>query len=111
MERPAVEWTSKVLVGGTLLSVACLVIGLVLTVAGADVESEDPRRLDLVWRAVLEFEAWGWSMLGVLVLLATPAAALVASAVELRRMQPRTAIVALIVLSILVTAAVVALSG
>lgn len=111
MDRPDVAWTSRVLVGGTLLSVACLVVGLVLAIAGAGVESEDPRRLDLVLRSVLDFEAWGWSMLGVLVLLATPAVGLVASAIELRRLQPRTAIVALIVLAVLVAAAVVALAG
>jgi uncharacterized membrane protein len=111
MDRPDVAWTSRVLVGGTLLSVACLVVGLLLTVARGDVASEDPRRLELVLRAVLDLHPWGWSMLGVLILLATPAAALASSAIELRASQPRSALVALIVLAILIAAAVAALAG
>jgi hypothetical protein len=111
MDRPDVAWTGRVLVGGTLLSVACLVVGLLLTVVGGDVTSEDPRRLELVLRSVLEFHPWGWSMLGVLILLATPAAGLLSSALELRASQPRTALVALIVLAVLIVAAVAALTG
>ncbi len=109
-DRPDVGWTSRLLVGGTLLSVACLLVGLLLTLAGAGGEMSDPRRLDLVLEAALALEPWGWSMLGVLVLLMTPAAGLLASAVELRRDQPRTALVALVVLAVLVSAAAAALA-
>lgn len=111
MDRPDVSWTSRVLVGGTLLSVACLVVGLLLTVLGGETASEDPRQLELVLRSALEFHPWGWSMLGVLILLATPAAALLSSAIELWSSQPRIALVALLVLAILVVAAVAAMAG
>jgi uncharacterized membrane protein len=112
MERPEVRWTSAVLVGGTLLSVGCLVVGLLLTLlGGAGTQTEDPRRLELVLRSAVELQPWGWSMLGVLTLLATPAAGLVASALELRRTEPRTALVALVVLAVLVAAAGAALVG
>jgi uncharacterized membrane protein len=112
MDRPGVRWTSAVLVGGTLLSVACLVAGLALALlGGGGAPSDDPRRLDLVLRAALELQPWGWSMLGILILLATPAAGLLASALELRRDQPRTALVALVVLAVLGLAASAALAG
>jgi hypothetical protein len=104
MERPTVRWTAAVLSGGTLLSAACFVVGFLLALVGGGAQAEDPRRLELVLRAALELQPWGWSMLGVLALLVTPAAGLLTSALEMRRLQPRSATLALVVLGILLAA-------
>ncbi|CAN5834271.1 hypothetical protein BH24CHL6_BH24CHL6_17240 [soil metagenome] len=96
--------TSRVLLAGTLLSVACFAIGFMLTLLGRAAQDRDPRDLGLVLQAVLGLEPWGWSMLGVLVLLATPAAGLLVTAIETRRGEPMTALLALVVLAILALA-------
>lgn len=110
MTRPEVRWTAAVLTLGTVLSATCFVVGFALTVLGGGAASEDPRRLELVWRAAIELRPWGWSMLGVLSIMATPAAGLVASALEMRRLQPRAAVLALVVLAILATAAILGIA-
>ncbi|MDQ3938483.1 MAG: DUF1634 domain-containing protein [Chloroflexota bacterium] len=110
MDRPPTGWTATVLSGGTLLSAGCFMVGFGLRVLGRDVQTEDPRRLELVLQTVLELDPWGWSMLGVLVLLATPAVGLVASFLEMRRLQPRSASLALVVLAILTVATAVAVT-
>ena len=110
-DRPPVRWTTTALTIGTLLSAACFVAGFLLTLVGGDAATEDPRRLELVLRSAAELHPWGWSMLGVLLLLATPAAGLVTSFFEMRRAQPRAAFLALLVLGILAAAALVAVSG
>jgi uncharacterized membrane protein len=106
MGRPEVRWTSSVLLGGTLLSAAVLVVGVVLGLTGREAGAQQPLELAAVLRASLDLRPWGWSMLGVLILLATPAAGLVASFFETRRAEPRSALLALAVLGILVGAAV-----
>ncbi len=110
-DRPQVRWTTAALTIGTLLSAACFVAGFVLSLLGGDVATEDPRRLELVLRSAAELQPWGWSMLGVLLLLATPAAGLVTSFFEMRRVQPRAASLALLVLAILVVATLIAVAG
>jgi uncharacterized membrane protein len=108
MERPAHHWTSRVLTVGTLVAAMCLLVGLVLSLLGAVGTAGDPRRFDLLLGSILELRPWGWSMLGVLVLIATPAAGLVATFFELRADQPRAALLALAVLAILGVAALIA---
>ena len=63
---------------------SALLVGLALSLAGAAAG-----------------DAEGWSLAGTLVLLATPAAGLLATAFELRRAQPRAALLALVVLGVL----------
>lgn len=109
MQRPAHRWTSRVLTVGTLVAGACLLVGFVLSLLGADRTAGDPRRFDLLLRSLLELQPWSWSMLGVLVLIATPAVGLVATFFELRADQPRVALLALAVLAILGVAALLAL--
>ena len=111
MDRPPVHATSGVLYGGTLLSAAFFVSGFVLSLGSSGAQPADPRALDAVLRSALALEPWGLSMIGVLVLLATPAMGLLATAVETRRGQPLTAALALLVLAILVGAAVAALAA
>ena len=71
----------------------------------------DPRDLAAVLRAAAELRPWGWSMLGVLALLATPAASLLATFFELRPRHPRAALLALAVLGVLAAAAIFAFIG
>jgi uncharacterized membrane protein len=109
-ERPDVRWTGRVLTGGTVLSAACFTVGFVLSLLGGEPEGADPRQLELVARSVLELQPWGWSMLGVLVLIGTPAAGLAVTFAEMRRLQPRSAALALVVLAILAAATLIAVA-
>ena len=83
--------TALVLLLGSLASAICFVIGIALRF-GAAVES-----------------ATALSNIGVLVLLATPALGLAASAIELRRSQRQAAALAVAVLAVLGVAVAVAL--
>jgi hypothetical protein len=91
--RPSVRLTTRGLTLGTLLAAAILGAGLALGVAGQSAVA------GLVGN------------LGVVVLLATPAAGLVATWLELRSPRPRAAWLAVAVLGVLVLAALVALSA
>ena len=90
-ERPPVRVTARVLTVGTALAAGLLTLSFVLSLA---------RLADAAGLA---------STVGILVLLATPAAGLVATFVELRPFQPRAALLAIGVLAILAVAAGVAL--
>ena len=92
-ERPPVHATAGVLTVGTALAAGLLTLGFALALAGLS---------DL---------ANSVSTLGVLVLLATPAAGLLLTIVELRMSQPRVAVLALLALAILGIAAAVAILG
>ena len=70
-----------------------------------------PIRRHRPFGAALKLQPWAWSTLGVLTILATPAAGLIATAAELRRLQPSAALLALAVLGVLAVAALAALSG
>jgi len=111
MDRPPVGATSRALVAGTLLSAACFVFGLLLTLVGQGAEAQDPRRLDLVLHSAAQLQPWAWSTLGVIALLLTPPVGLVATALETRRIQPATSLLALAVLAILGLATGFALLG
>jgi hypothetical protein len=85
------RWTSRLLLGGTLLSAVCFAAGLVLGLIGLVPVGES------------------LSNLGVVTILATPAVALVSTALELRKGQPQAAMLALGVLGVLAVAVGVAL--
>ena len=107
---PEIGGTARALSLGTLLSAGCFVIGLVLSLAGRPSVAGDPLRLDILAGSIVELQPWGWSMLGVLVLLATPPIGLAVSYLEMRRLQPRAAVVALLVLGVLAGATLIALA-
>lgn len=89
--RSPVGGTARVLLGGTLASAICFAIGFGLSFVG------------LVSVGGLTSTA------GIVVLLFTPVAGLVATAAELRTAQPQAVTVAIGVLGVLVLAVVVAL--
>ncbi len=91
IDRPPVAWTARVLTIGTALSAALLGAAFVLSV------------LELDSQATL------LATIAVTVLLATPAAGLLSTFVEVRRVQPSAAALALAVLTLLLVATVVAL--
>ena len=107
--RPPVTGTARALTLGTLVSAVCFGVGLLLAVLGADGVVGNPLRADEVLASAAALRPWGWSMLGVLAILATPPIGLVVSALELRRLEPRTALLAMAVLGVLGIAAAVAL--
>jgi hypothetical protein len=81
-----------VLTAGTGISALCLVVAFVLSLVD------------------LEDQAASLSAVGIVVLLATPAAGLVATWAELRRPQPSAAVLALVVLGVLAVAVGIALT-
>ena len=89
--RPPVRATAFTLTASTVVSVLLFLGGLVATAAGI----AEPARL--------------LATAGVVVLLATPVLGLIVTAVELRPLQPRSAVLALVVLVVLAIATVVAL--
>jgi hypothetical protein len=91
MNGASSHWTSRLLLGGTLVSALCFAAGFALGLIG------------LVPIGAL------LSNLGILTILATPAVALVSTAVELRRPQPHSAWLAVGVLAVLAVAVGVAL--
>ena len=107
--RPPVSGTARALTLGTLVSAVFFAVGLVLAVLGADGAVGNPLRLDEVLASAAAMRPWGWSVLGVVAILATPPLGLVVSALELRHLQPRTALLALAVLGVLGIAGAVAL--
>ncbi|HYI23719.1 MAG TPA: hypothetical protein VEX62_13900 [Candidatus Limnocylindrales bacterium] len=90
-ERPSVAWTARILTIGTALSALLLGAAFVLSV------------LDLDGQATL------LATLAVTILLATPAAGLLSTFVEVRRAQPSAAGLTLAVLALLLVATIVAL--
>ena len=90
-ERPPVAWTARILTIGTGLSALLLAAAFVLSV------------LDLDSQATL------LATIAVTILLATPAAGLLSTFVEVRRAQPSAAALAVAVLALLLVAILVAL--
>jgi hypothetical protein len=91
MSGPSSRWTSRLLLGGTLVSAVCFAVGFVLGLIGLVPTGEF------------------MSTVGVLAILATPAVALVSTALELREDQPQAAMLAVGVLGVLAVAVGVAL--
>ena len=91
MNGTSSRWTSRLLLVGTLVSAIWFATGFVLGLIG------------LVPIGTL------LSNMGVLTILATPAAALVSTAVELRKPQPQASLLAVGVLAVLAVAVGVAL--
>jgi hypothetical protein len=85
------RWTSRLLLGGTLVSAVCFAVGFGLGLIG------------LVPIGAL------LSNVGVLTILATPAVALISTALELRKGQPQASLLAVGVLAVLAVAVGVAL--
>ena len=91
--RPAVRSTVTVLTVGTILSVGLFVAGFVLRLIGQE--------------AIADAAA----IAAVIALLLTPAAGLISTAFELRRLQRSAALLGLLVLAILIIATALALLG
>ena len=92
-DRPAARLTVAVLALGSIVSAGLFVVGFTLRVVGQPVPA------DMV------------SLAGVAALLATPPVGLLATAAELRRIQPGAAILALLVVAILAMATIVAVAA
>ncbi len=104
------RWTRRLLTGGALVSGICLAIAIVLEAKGAAHGSGQLTDLAGIATSVVRWEPWGWASLGVLVMMGTPAAALVATTVEYAAARDlRTAWTAVAVLAVLAVSLVVAL--
>ena len=102
--------TRAVLTVGTAISVGCFAIALGLEFAGRSTASGSATDLGAVGRSVLALEPWGWATLGTFGVIASPIAAIAATAVEyLRAGDRRTAWTAVGVLVVLALSLVVAL--
>ncbi len=104
------RWTARIFTAGTSLAALGLLGGILLQLLGGAPAGGNPLDAGEVLRAVIALRPWGWSMLGVIVLLLTPPAGLLATFVELRRAdQPVSAWISLGVLGILAVAVLIAL--
>ncbi|HVM29299.1 MAG TPA: DUF1634 domain-containing protein [Candidatus Limnocylindrales bacterium] len=106
---PERRWTNLAYTVGTTAAAACLLVGLLLQAAGQPADAGDPLDLGAIAGDLGRLRPWGWTMLGVIVLLLTPPAGLLATFVELRAFEPRVALLGLTVMGVLALAVVVAL--
>lgn len=104
---PSARATSVVLSSGALFSAATLSVALLLELVGRPTTAGDPRDVGSLVAALVDFRPWGWATLGVISVIATPAAGLVATAVEYAGR--REALLALAVMGILAVSLAVAL--
>jgi hypothetical protein len=102
--------TRAVLAIGTGASVVCFVIALVLESIGRPTGGGSAFDFPAVFRSAAGPDVWGWATLGTFAVILTPAAALVATAWEYRRVADvRTSALAVGVLVILGIGLIVAL--
>ena len=99
--------TRTVLTAGAVVSAACFVVAIVLEFLGRSTASGDPLDVSAIVDSVVGLRPWGWATLGVLAVIITPAAGLMATAREFRG--TREALLALVVLGILGVSLIVAL--
>ena len=92
-ERPTSRMTVALLALGSIVSASLFVVGFTLRVLGQSAPADIA------------------SLAGVVVLLATPPVGLLATAAELRRIQPAAAALALVVVAILAMATFVAVAA
>jgi hypothetical protein len=101
--------TAGVLNAGTLVSAAFFVVGVALDALGRSGDAPDLLDPQAIAAAVVGLEAWGWSTLGVITLVGTPALGLVATALEYRSFERRMSVLALLVLAVLAVSFAIAL--
>jgi uncharacterized membrane protein len=108
---PRGHLTSRALTFGSVVASACFVLALVLELVGrrGQPSSGDGLSVDALLRGLVAPEALAWAVMGVLVVIGTPAVGLVATAWEYRGR--REALLALVVLGILGISLGVALAG
>ena len=110
MMRADSRWTRGTLTGGAVLSGACLGVAILLELIGRPRGAGQMTDLAAIARSVAAMESWGWSALGVAVMIATPAVALVATVLEYAAAHDRrTAWTAVAVLGVLTVSLIVAL--
>jgi hypothetical protein len=106
---PSSRLTRLALATGSVLSGACFAIAVLLEVIGRDTTPGAPGDPAAIVRSVLDLGAWGWASLGTLVIIATPAVALIATILEFRAVRDhRTALTAGAVLVVLGVSVVIA---
>ena len=104
------RWTSTTLTAGAVSSGACLGVAILLELLGRPRGVGQMTDVAAVARSVAALESWGWSALGVAVMIGTPAVALVATALEYAAAHDRrTAWTAVAVLGVLGISLAVAL--
>ncbi len=80
----ATRGTSAVLTGGSLISALCFMVALALEVLGQPATQGDVLDVAAVIRSLTVPEPWGWATIGVVVVIVTPAAGLIATMLEYR---------------------------
>jgi uncharacterized membrane protein len=107
--RATSRLTARTLTIGSLFSALFFLGGVVLDALGRSTGVADLLDPRAIAAAVVDLQAWGWSTIGVIVLIATPAAGLIATALEYRRPEPRSALLAMTVLGVLAVSLAIAL--
>lgn len=86
--------TRAVLHGGTLVGGTCLAVGMALEMLGRPGTAGSLLDSGAIASGVVHLDPWAWSALGVWVVIATPIAALVTTALEFRAIGDRRAALA-----------------
>lgn len=101
------RYTSLVLTAGTVISAVCFLVSIGLELLGRVPGQLDVISLSSIAWALLELRPEGWASAGVVVVIATPAISLVATAVEYRgRFEAWLALAVLLVLALSLALAV-----
>ena len=109
--RPSDRATRRTLTGGALISGGCFTVAIILELLGGTRGAGQLTDVPGIVASVSRLEAWGWSSLGVLVIIATPVVALVATGIEYAvAHERRSAWTAVAVLCVLAISLVVALA-
>jgi len=102
--------TAGVLRGGAAISAVCFGVALAAGLAGVAGDGGDPTDLPALLAALAALRPWAWASLGILVVIATPAVGLLATAAEYASISDRrTALLAVLVLGVLTASLVAAL--
>ncbi len=111
LTRPSDRATRVGLTCGALISGACFTVAIIVELLGGSRGAGQLTDVPGILASVSRLEAWGWSSLGVVAIIATPVVALVATSVEYAvAHEPRSAWTAMAVLCVLAVSLVVALA-
>lgn len=111
LTHAASSWTRSTLTAGAPIAGVCMGMAICLELLGRPRGAGQMMDLAAIARSVAAMEPWGWSALGVVVMIATPAVALVATALEYAAARDRrTAWTAVAVLGVLAVSLMVALA-
>ena len=104
------RYTSAALTGGVAFAAVCFVVAGVAEIAGVESGSGEMTDLRAVFDGLFAFAPWAWAALGTYAVVVTPVVGLLVTASEYASVSDRRTVrLAVAVIAVLVTSAVVAI--